>query len=83
MALTPVQQASQIIEGEILRVLQPTENSHGMGAAAIGRAIGVYRRHGGAGLNDGVVTGFLNSLLDQKKVQRWPQPNGRGGWRVV
>ena len=55
----------------------------GIGAAEIGKRMGVYRDKGAADMNDAIVTGLLNQLHEQEKVVQADQTNGRGGWRLT
>lgn len=54
----------------------------GLGAADIGTRLGIYRTTGAAGMNDAIVTGFLNELHSMGKVVRKRQSSGRGGWAL-
>ncbi len=54
-----------------------------IGAAAIGKGIGVFRKAGKAGMNDAIVTGILNSLAEENKAERCEQTNKKGGWRMT
>lgn len=67
---------------DVLREYYPT--GHGLGAADIGQRAGIYRDPGVVGMNDAIVTGFLNELHDQEKVERKPQENSTrdDGWRL-
>lgn len=56
----------------------------GIGAAEISKRAGIYRDRGPSDImNDAIVTGVLNSLHEQGKVERVPQEEGRGGWRLT
>lgn len=55
----------------------------GLGAAEISRRAGIYREPGIVNMNDAIVTGFLNQLYDQRRVEQADQENGRGGWRLT
>ena len=55
-----------------------------IGAAEISRRAGVFRERGKEDImNDAIATGILVKLLDEKKVQRCKQDNGRGGWELT
>lgn len=54
-----------------------------LGPAEICRQAGIYRKAGVAGMNAAIATGFLNQLHEQGKVERVPQENNRGGWRLT
>jgi len=54
----------------------------GVGAAEIGKRLGIYRKAGVVHMNDAIVTGFLNELHELGKVIQKPQPNGKGGWSL-
>lgn len=55
----------------------------GINPVEISRRAGIYRKHGAAGLNDAIVHGILNQLVEQGKVER-VDPNVRGaGWRLT
>lgn len=68
----------------ILDVLcEEYRTEHGLGAADIGRQAGIYREPGVVHMNDAIVTGCLNELHDQRKVERKPQKGStRDGWRL-
>lgn len=55
----------------------------GIGAAEIGRRAGIYRATGVIQLNDAIVSGLLNDLYEQGRVEQAEQENGRGGWRLT
>ena len=55
----------------------------GVGAAEISRRTGIYRDAGVVNMNDAIVTGLLNQLHEQGKVQQAEQENRRGGWRLT
>ena len=57
-------------------------DKHGLGPAEIGRRAGIYREPGVVHMNDAIVTGCLNELHDQRRVERKPQEGGVGGWRL-
>ncbi|HXF48044.1 MAG TPA: hypothetical protein VNL73_01295 [Verrucomicrobiae bacterium] len=66
----------------ILDVLEEHyEEGHGLGAAEISRRLGVWRI--GPPLNDAIVTGYLLELESQKRAERVPQADNRGGWRLT
>ena len=68
-------------------VLDVLCNAHpegfGLGAADISRRAGIYRDAGVVHMNDAIVTGFLNQLYEQGRVEQTPQQGGRGGWRLT
>jgi len=58
---------------------------YGVGAADIGKRAGIYRDRGPSNImNDAIVTGILNSLHEEGKVERTDQEKGKGhgGWRL-
>ena len=55
----------------------------GIGAAEISRRTGIYRDPGIVHMNDAIVTGLLNQLHEEGKVEQAVQANGRGGWRLT
>ena len=55
----------------------------GVGAAEISRRTGIYRDAGVVNMNDAIVTGLLNQLYEQGRVQQAEQENRRGGWRLT
>lgn len=57
-------------------------SGYGLGAAAIGKRTGIYRSVGKIGLNDAIVSGYLNELFAQKKVKRKKQVNNKNGWAL-
>ncbi len=60
------------------------EESECIGAALIGKNVGIHQESGVAQLNDAIATGVLNKLADERRVERCPQtiyPN-RGGWEL-
>lgn len=57
-------------------------DEYGVGAAETGESLGIYRLAGRVGMNDAIVTGFLNQLFDQGKVAQKEQPGGKGGWAL-
>lgn len=54
----------------------------GLGAREISRRTGIYRDSGVVQMNDAIVTGLLNDLHEQGKVEQSNQANDRGGWRL-
>jgi len=57
---------------------------YGVGAADISKRAGIYRDRGPSDImNDAIVTGVLNSLHEEGKVERIEQEGGRGGWRLT
>lgn len=56
------------------------QSGYGLGPAGISEHAGIYRKQGKGGLNDAIVTGCLNELYDQGKVERKAQKNGQPGW---
>lgn len=57
---------------------------YGVGAADISKRAGIYRDRGPSDImNDAIVTGILNSLYEEGKVERIEQEGGRGGWRLT
>lgn len=87
MSISPRQygrMAMFYLEEAVLIVL--TENydeGFGVGAADIGQRTGIYRDPGIAQMNDAIVTGVLNSLNEEGRVERALQENGRGGWKLT
>ena len=72
------------LQEAVLEVLTESHpNGFGIGAAEVGRRAGIYRDTGAAQMNDAIVTGILNQLHEQGKVERADQENERGGWRLV
>lgn len=69
----------------VLDILQEHyPEGYGIGAADISRRAGIYRERGAFNImNDAIVTGILNSLSEEGKVQRIEQEAGRGGWRLT
>ena len=69
----------------VLDILQEHyPEGYGIGAADISRRAGIYRERGPSDImNDAIVTGILNSLHDDGKVERIEQEGGRGGWRLT
>jgi len=58
--------------------------SYGVGAAEIGKIADIYRRRGPSNImNDAIVTGILNSLHEEGKVERVRHKGRRGGWRLT
>ena len=59
---------------------------YGIGAADISRRAGIYRERGPSDImNDAIVTGILNSLHEEGKVERTAEQEHvqRGGWRLT
>jgi hypothetical protein len=73
------------LQEAVLDVLyEQYEEGYGLGAADISRRAGIYRDRGPSDImNDAIVHGVLNSLEEQKKVERVAQEGGRGGWRLT
>ena len=53
-----------------------------IGAAEISRKSGIYREPGEIGLNDAIVSGMLNKLYDEQKVNRCPLGEKKG-WELT
>lgn len=66
---------------DVLCVAYP--EGYGLGAADIGRRASIYRDQGIIQMNDAIVSGLLNLLHEQGKVQQAQQHNGRGGWKLT
>ena len=64
-------------------LLDNQQEKIGLGAAEISRRAGIYRNAGKIGMNDAIVSGCLNDLCDQGKVQKAKQESGRGGCRLT
>lgn len=80
------------LEESILDILlEARHENQCLGSAEIGKRAGIYREGGGGGkglkeitnMNDAIVTGFLNKLNSEEKVERCEQPNKRGGWKLT
>ena len=73
------------LEEAVLDVLlEAKHESNCIGAAEISRRAGIYRERGTQDMmNDAIVTGLLNKLESQGKVQRGAQLSGRGGWELT
>ena len=55
-----------------------------IGPAEISRRAGVFRERGSEDImNDAIATGILVKLLDENKVRRCKQDNGKGGWELT
>jgi len=70
----------------VLDILQEHyPEGYGIGAADISRRAGIYRERGPSDImNDAIVTGILNSLHEEGKVERIEQETvRRGGWRLT
>ena len=52
----------------------------GRGAADISKGCDFYRK---PPINDGITQGILNKLLEEKKVEKYKQKNGRSGWKLT
>jgi hypothetical protein len=76
---------TQLLEEAVLNSLfHLGAGGHGVGLAAISKHAGIHRERGSANmLNDAITTGVAGSLLDQGKVERRPQTNGRAGWALT
>ena len=51
-----------------------------VGPAEVSHRTGIYR--GSDRLVDAIAAGTLNRLMDEGRVARCTQPNGRGGWKI-
>ena len=73
------------LEEAILDVLLEAKHENNcLGAAEIGKRTGIYRDRGSNNMmNDAIVTGLLNKLAEQKRVQRCEQESGQGGWKLT
>ena len=73
------------LQESVLDVLAEHYNEgYGIGPSEISRRAGIYRERGPDDkMNDAIVTGILNTLQEQNKVERTPQENQRGGWRLT
>jgi hypothetical protein len=72
------------LEEAILAVLlEEKHKKRCIGALEIADQTGIYRIKGVAGMNDAIVTGMLNKLARENKVQQCKQINGQGGWELT
>jgi len=73
------------LQEAVLDILQEHyPEGYGIGAADISKRAGIYRERGPSDImNDAIVTGILNSLHEEGKVERIEQEKGRGGWRLT
>ena len=78
-------EGTSLLEEAVLEVLyEAGKEGFGLGAAEISQRTQIYRERGVQNmLNDAIVTGLLNSLHDQGRVERHRQRSNRGGWRLT